>query len=356
MLYNRYSMARNGTKRTDKPYPRKTLEDALRVPTALKEHNAGNEWATEQVAAALGLGARTGNYYYLTAASRDFGLTEGTRDTKTITITDLGRKAVYPESSEMREQALREAFMSVPIFKGVLEYYKGNNLPEMQFLSNVLKTQFDLDESVHEEFVDLFQKNCRFLGIGTSYSETLVSTGASQEKKESTVTIGTPKGAKDDALTCFIIMPFKERDDRHASGFFMEALSSVFEPAVTSAGFVAKTALRQGSDVIQATIVNDLLEADLVLADLTEHNPNVLFELGMRMAADKPVALIRAKGTGPIFDVDNMLRVQEYDPNLWVSTVKKDIPAIQEHIKGAWESKDSGSSFMQILKQQPKSK
>jgi hypothetical protein len=55
--------------------------------------------------------------------------------------------------------------------------------------------------------------------------------------------------------------------------------------------------------------VNDLLEADLVIADLTDHNPNVLFELGLRMAEDKPVALIKAIGTGKVFDVDNMLRV-----------------------------------------------
>ena len=341
-------------KRIEKPFPRKTLEDVLRVPTAIKEHNAGNEWATDQVAKALRLGARTGNFYYLTAASRDFGLTEGTRETKTISLTDLGRKAVYPENSQERDSALLEAFLSVPIFKGVLEYYKGNNLPEMNFLSNVLKTRFNLDESVHEEFVELFDKNCRFLGIGTSFTGNANSASIqdSSESEESTVTVGKPKGTKKDSPTCFIIMPFSERDDRHAPGFFNEVLSSVLEPAVTNAGFIAKTARRQGSDVIQATIVNDLLEADIVLADLTEHNPNVLFELGMRMAVDKPVALIRSKGTGPIFDVDNMLRVQEYDPNLWVSTVKDDIPSIQKHIQGAWENKDSSATFLKILQQQ----
>ncbi|MEA2168017.1 MAG: hypothetical protein QOF76_1317 [Solirubrobacteraceae bacterium] len=53
-----------------------------------------------------------------------------------------------------------------------------------------------------------------------------------------------------------------------------------------------------GSDLIHSTIVNDLLAADRVLCDLTEHNPNVLSELGMRMHADKPVALVRASGPG----------------------------------------------------------
>jgi hypothetical protein len=33
-----------------------------------------------------------------------------------------------------------------------------------------------------------------------------------------------------------------------------------------------------------------------------------LFELGIRMAIQKPVQIIKAKGTGPLFDVDNMYK------------------------------------------------
>jgi hypothetical protein len=102
--------------------------------------------------------------------------------------------------------------------------------------------------------------------------------------------------------------------------------------------------------VIHSTIINDLLNADLVIADLTEHNPNVLFELGLRMAADKPVAIIRAKGTGPIFDVDNMLRVYDYDPNLWPSTVERDLPRLVGHILATWNARESERTYMKILR------
>jgi hypothetical protein len=107
--------------------------------------------------------------------------------------------------------------------------------------------------------------------------------------------------------------------------------------------------MRSGSDVIQRTIVKDLLEADMVVADLTEHNPNVMFELGMRMAIDRPVALIRAKGTGSIFDVDNLLRVYDYNPCLWPSTISKDLPEIIAHISGAWEHRESENTYMKLL-------
>ena len=70
------------------------------------------------------------------------------------------------------------------------------------------------------------------------------------------------------------------------------------------------------------------------------------------MAIGKPIALVRAKGTGPIFDVDSMLRVEEYNPSLWKSTVEKDLPRLTGHISAAWESRDSAPTFMEILRRQ----
>jgi len=145
-------------------------------------------------------------------------------------------------------------------------------------------------------------------------------------------------------------MPFVERNDKRAQGFFKEVLDSIIIPAGIEAGFNVETANKQGSDVIQSTIINDLLEADLVIADLTDHNPNVLFELGMRMANDLPVALIKTKDTGKIFDVDNMLRVYEYNQNLWKSTIESDIPNLVEHFKAAWDNRSSEQTYMKILR------
>lgn len=350
------SRGRSGTFASTRPYPRRSLEQALRVPRAIRENNAGNEWASKEVAAALRVGSGSGNFFYLSAASRDFGLSVGTRDTATIKLTDLGRQAVYPGSDEEEAEALRTAFLSVDIFRRVLEYYKGNNLPERRFLSNTLQTTFGLDPAFHDEFLELFDKNCRFVGIGAEYTpgERLGSRVYERGKPagKDAVILAEPPAPAPGSPVCFVIMPFTERDDRHLSGFFNEVLANLFTPAAIAAGFEVKTAKRRGSDIIQSTIVNELLEADLVLADLTEHNPNVLFELGMRMAQDKPVVLVRAKGTGAIFDVDNMLRVEEYNPSLWKTAIEKDVPRLTEHIVAAWENRESVPTFMKILRPQ----
>lgn len=328
-------------------FPRKTLEDAIRVPSVIREKNGSNPWAPSEVATAVKLGPKSGNFYYLTTASRDYGMTEGTRDTPEISLTSLGRRIVSPTDPNDYLPALREAFFKVDVFRKVFEHYNGNNLPEEPFLSNTLSAVYGIDRSLVADFVDLFRKNCRFVDYDEGQPE---ETPAAVEAGR-TETVAAPKRKNGDAPVCFVAMPFSERDPAHPTGFFDEVLSAVLTPAIVKAGFEVRTAKRQGSDVIQRTIVNELLDADLVVVDLTEHNPNVLFELGMRLHSKLPTALVRATGTTPIFDVDHMLRVEDYSPNLWPSTVVKDVEKLAEHIKAAWESRATTPTYMDILRQ-----
>ena len=53
--------------------------------------------------------------------------------------------------------------------------------------------------------------------------------------------------------------------------------------------------------------------------------------------------------TGSLFDVDNMLRVFECNPNLWQTTVEKDMHSLRDFIKGAWDNRASEKSYMKIL-------
>jgi hypothetical protein len=208
---------------TVRPFPARTLEQALRVPEALRDKNGGRPWAPKEVAAALGIGATGGQFYYLAAASRDYGLTTGSRETAEIALTDLGRRAVSPSSADQQAVAYREAFLSVKVFRGVLDYYGGNNLPEEPFLGNTLEQEFTIPRKEQEEFAEIFVKNCRFLGIGTQYQATggataQVSAGGSVSV-EGSVTVATPEKGNE-APVLFVIMPFTEREDTHETGFF----------------------------------------------------------------------------------------------------------------------------------------
>src|SRR3954471_20149138 len=99
-----------GLKRVERPYPRVTLESALRIVTALKEKNAGNPWPPEEIGRALSLGSKTGSFFYLTAGAREYGLTDGSSKAEKIALTALGRRVAYPKSPEESNAARRDAF------------------------------------------------------------------------------------------------------------------------------------------------------------------------------------------------------------------------------------------------------
>lgn len=346
----------NRKSRVERPFPRVPLQEAIKVPLAIRHKNGGNPMVPDLVREAVG-SAKGNAFFYLSASSRDFGLTEGTRDADEISLTEAGRQLAYAENTDEEKQAQHDAFLRIPIFKQVLEHYAGDNLPEMKYLKNTLEGKFDLHPDVHEEFAELFRKNCEFLGIReggvSSAAPTSESTASARASSAPSVTgdfVTVAEPESDSGLVCFVAMPFTEKTDKYPKGFFSEVLRQIIAPAGRKAGFRVITARKTGSDVIHATIINGLLDADLVVADLTEHNPNVLFELGVRMAEDKPVALIRADGTKPIFDVDHVLRVEDYNPCLWPSTLETDLPRITDHIAGAWSNREDGQSYMKLLR------
>ncbi len=343
--------------RTPRPYPARTLEEALLVPQAIREQNNGNPWDTEDVAqASLHVAKNNNKFFYTAAAARDYGLTIGTRDTDKIELAPIGREIFFAPDEETKRAKMLEAFFSIDIFKRVFEHYGSAELPKKEFLTNTLQKDFGLETEWHDDFVKIFKDNCKFLGIekGLGPTQKLPATDNALEHPSEIQVIGQPKGKFD--RTAFVIMPFGEKGDSpRPVGFFNELLTSLITPAANAAGFAVETARKQGSDVIQSTIINQLLKADLVIADLTDHNPNVLFELGIRIAKNLPVALIKAEGTGPIFDVDSMMRVSPYSQNLWRTTIERDVPKLTEHIKGAWDNRSTERSYMQILTGQIKS-
>lgn len=337
--------------RSPRSYPAKTLEEALIIPQAIRVHNNGNPWNTEDVAqASLGVAKSNNKFFYTAAAARDYGLTVGTRDTEKIELATLGRQIVFAGDEDARQTKLREAFFSIDIFKRVFEHYGSAELPQKEFLKNTLQDEFGLDPDWHEEFTRIFKTNCKYLridkGLGPQQQITKIEDTVGHPSEIQVV--GQPKGKFD--RTAFVIMPFAEKSEStRLVGFFSELLEVLITPAANAAGFAVETARKQGSDVIQSTIINQLLQADLVVADLTDHNPNVLFELGIRIAKDLPVALIKSEGTGQIFDVDSMMRVLPYSPNLWPTTVEKNIPRMTDHIKGAWDNRSTERTYLQIL-------
>lgn len=117
-------------------------------------------------------------------------------------------------------------------------------------------------------------------------------------------------------------------------------LEYIIKPAAESCGYsVIRGDQTPSPAAITIDIVNQLLDSDVVIADLTDDNPNVHYELGIRHAIGKPVIQIieQTQSKDIPFDVRQM-RTIEFDYTSLPSAMQ-----CQAKIKEAIKSIESGS-------------
>ncbi|WP_111856152.1 hypothetical protein [Acinetobacter oleivorans] len=148
---------------------------------------------------------------------------------------------------------------------------------------------------------------------------------------------------------CFIIMPIADHPD-YKQGHFKRVYEDIIKPACQAAGYRAVRAddVAQ-TNLIHLDILQKLLESPMAICDLSTRNPNVLFELGLRQAFDKPTILIQEVGTPQIFDI-NLFRYTQYRNELDYRDVIADQKAIQKVIEETKQAVAENKSVNSIIK------
>ncbi len=119
-------------------------------------------------------------------------------------------------------------------------------------------------------------------------------------------------GVKDFMKTCFVVSPIGETVSEIMSNAD-KLFKYIISPVCESCGFEpVRVDQINDSDSITQTIIDKLLSSELVIADISGHNPNVFFEMGYRKCTDKPIIHLKKKGETIPFDV-NTVRTFEYD-------------------------------------------
>lgn len=140
----------------------------------------------------------------------------------------------------------------------------------------------------------------------------------------------TKNKKKDD--DCFVIMPISDPDG-YAEGHFKHVYDNIIQPACEQANVVPLRADNvKETNLIHLDILKKLIDSPIAICDLSSRNPNVLFELGIRQAFDKPVVLIQEKGTAPIFDIAS-LRCLSYSKEMKYHDVLKSQMELKEAIE-----------------------
>lgn len=157
----------------------------------------------------------------------------------------------------------------------------------------------------------------------------------------------------DSAKTCFVAMPIttptsyaeKLGDPKH----FEHVLNHLFAPALQAAGLTVIPPSATGSEMIHAEMIKNLEQADFVFCDLSDHNPNVFFEFGIRTSLDRSVILVWDGLTDRIpFDV-NAINTFTYDGSLTPWSLATEIPRLTEFIQGVADSGNPRNAMWQYF-------
>jgi len=136
---------------------------------------------------------------------------------------------------------------------------------------------------------------------------------------------------------CFIIMPISTPDDlvryyKEDKDHFSHVLDNLILPAIRNTELKPIPPSAKGSDLITPGIIEKLWNSDYVLCDMSSLNPNVLFELGIRTALNKPAILIKDEYVDKIpFDIAG-INCHKYESSLNVWEIKTQISRLEKHI------------------------
>lgn len=120
--------------------PAMSLDQALRVPSAIFDHYAGREVTPLQLAAGLDMTPSSGPFRTLTGAAVAYGLTDGAYNSAKIKPTPLASKIFRPLTDNDDVEAKRRALLTPRVIGEFLKRYDGNALPRNDIALNVLES------------------------------------------------------------------------------------------------------------------------------------------------------------------------------------------------------------------------
>ena len=143
-------------------------------------------------------------------------------------------------------------------------------------------------------------------------------------------------------MRAFIVRPFGVKN-----GIDFDLVEKeLVQPALKKAGFSGGTTaqfIQQGN--IRTDMFEQLLIADLVVADISIHNANVFYELGIRHAfRDRATFLIRSRGDEVPFDLktDRYLAYDAENP-------ADQMEALTAALRATWDSQEQDSPVYHLL-------
>ena len=148
---------------------------------------------------------------------------------------------------------------------------------------------------------------------------------------------------------CFVIMPFSKTTEDHTEDYWTDFYTQFIQPAVEHLGYTCVRSAARPKNIIKG-ILEELTSANIVLAVLTDNNPNVWYELGTRHAIRSGTIMMIEEGQRIPFDI-NQYGVIVYSDRIAKRTqFEKDLKVFIEDIE---ENSEFDSPALDFFSKRP---
>jgi hypothetical protein len=147
---------------------------------------------------------------------------------------------------------------------------------------------------------------------------------------------------------CGIIMPISTLDGLLPSHW--EDVKGILREAIEAAGFEAELVSEtEESTIIHKTIIQNLYNNPIVVCDVSGKNPNVMFELGVRLTFDKPTVVVKDDKTDYSFDMSPIEHVG-YPRDLRFHQIVQFKEKLAAKVKATYELATKDRNYSTFLK------
>ncbi|MCJ2067858.1 hypothetical protein MKK75_03375 [Methylobacterium sp. J-030] len=349
-------------RRVVRPFPGGPFEESVEFARQIYQFSAGQPVRKLTFFDHLSKSPESSVSRDLLTNANKYGLLKGSFAADPIELTEAAKR-ILSETGTASDKIVAKAELGITqieIFSQLYTQFQGNRLPGRGVLIDALRAQ-QVPQDFIEEGVDTFVLNLRYAGLLQTLSgaDRIVSLELALEHvaleraspvvppgfASAIVEQSAPQPARardvDGGLdnACFYITPIGEvgSPERRHSDLMM---GSIIEPALAQFGLkVVRADAMTEPGMITRQIIEYIMRARLVVADLSFHNPNVFYELAFRHAIRKPIVqLIRTRDRIP-FDVGQMrtIVIDDTDIYTFVPKIEAYRSDVASHIRRALE-------------------
>jgi hypothetical protein len=362
--------------RQERKFPALTFEEALTIPNAIQKYAAGQKVRRLIVFEKLNKEPDSIESRRLVTASGQYGLTRGGYQAEYLELTPEGNEAssdAIPPTKRLQARFNLAIEKHTP-FSFLYKKLKGGRMPAKEVMADSLSEE-RVEDDEKAECIDTFILNMKFLGLLKTIagSERIIPIEQALEEIATAPTallvqladqigaatpapaaptaplVGTgesPEQTEDFNKICFYISPIGEEasEERRHADFMMEY---IIEPAVKEFGLSVVRADKMGKPgMIGKQVIQSILYARLVIADLSFHNPNVFYELCLRHATRLPTVQVKRTVDKVPFDLNQYrtISIETRDPYTLLPKIQTYTSEVANQVRRSLQDSESGDN------------